>query len=212
VESFDISRLRQGEKIAAGSAVLLLITLFAFKWFGLKGAGANLAGSFGINTSLTGWQSITLLRWLILIAIIIALGTAFITATQRTTALPVAGSVLTAAGGILISVLVFYRVIINHPGPDNLVGTKFGAYLGLLFCIGIAVGGWRSMQDEGTSFREAGETLGAGGATVARPAPPVAPPAPAAPTPPAAAPPAAPPPPVAPPAPAARPEEPGSVS
>jgi hypothetical protein len=223
VESFDISRLRQGERIAAGSAVLLFIAMFFFKWFGIKGQLGGLINAAGFNASVNAWHGLTILRWLLLIAIIIALGTAFITATQRTTALPVAGSVMTAAAGILVSVLVLYRVVINHPGPDNIVGSKFGGYLGLLFCIGIAVGGWRSMQDEGTSFREAGETLGAGGATVARPAPPVAPPAPAAPaapTPPAAAPPAAPPPPVAPSPPAAPPpaappappEEPGPVS
>jgi hypothetical protein len=200
VESFDISRLRQGEKIAGGSAAALLIVLFVFKWFGYKGAGANFAGSLGINLSLTGWQSITLTRWLILITIIIALGTAFITATQRTVALPVAGSVMTAAGGIVITILVFYRVVISHPGSNSLIGAKFGAYLGLLFCIGIAVGGWRSMQDEGTSFREAGDQFGSTAASRAetRPAPPAAPSAPPPPAAPPVAPPAAPLPPAAP--------------
>ena len=86
---------------------------------------------------------------------------------------------MTAAAGILVTILVFYRVIISHPGSSSLVGAKFGAYLGLLFCIGIAIGGWRSMQDEGTSFREAGESLSSGTrAPSDPPAPPVAPPPP----------------------------------
>ncbi|HEX2015371.1 MAG TPA: hypothetical protein VGN69_01665 [Solirubrobacteraceae bacterium] len=195
---FDFNRLRLGERIAAASGLALFIFMFFFKWFGLKGRLGDLAAAGGYNSGFNAWHGLTIVRWFLLLAVIIAIGSAVLTATQRTVALPVAGSVLTAAIGILVSILVFIRVIVNHPFPHDLVGTKAGAYLGLLSCIGIAVGGWLAMRDEGATFSQAGaqldRSLGNAGRGQSRPAPPAHAPeesdlsTPAAPTPPPASP------------------------
>ena len=60
---FDASRLRRGERLAGASAVLLAIFLVGGKWY--DGAGRT-------GGSLTGWQALTDLRWLLLVTIVAA--------------------------------------------------------------------------------------------------------------------------------------------
>ena len=76
---FDASRLRRGEWLAGASAVLLAIFLVGGKWYG----GAGRTGG-----SLTGWQALTDLRWLLLVTIVAAVGLVFTQATRRAPALP----------------------------------------------------------------------------------------------------------------------------
>lgn len=201
----DINRLRTGERILAVAAIALFIDMFFLKWYGIKGLSGNvqsLLNAAGVSTSVNAWHGLSILRWLMLITIALALYTAFVTAADRRPALPVAASVITTAVGLLLAVLVLYRTIINQPGPNDLVSVKFGAYLGLVICLALAYGGWRAMQDEGTTFGDARDQLdsaigdmGRGESRAAPPPaapPPAAPPAPAAPASPQSPPPAAP--------------------
>ena len=93
-------------------------------------------------------------------------------ASGRSVALPVAASVVVTVLGIIVALLVLYRII-NQPGPNDVVDVKFGAYLGFLVCLGIAVGGFLAMAEEGA-------TLGGGGGTAAAAPPPQPAPPPAA--------------------------------
>lgn len=196
--TFEASRLRPGEIVAAVGAILLFIFMFFFKWYGvgLPSGGEQVLRAMGFDTgglSWNGWHGHTVLRWLMLLTILAALALAFLTATQRTVALPVTTAVIVTALAGLLTVLLAYRVIVNHPGPDSLVGTKAGAWLGLLSSAVIVYGGYLSMRDEGTSFadardqaREAGRQARAAFESAAPPsggeagssAPPPAPPAP----------------------------------
>ncbi len=105
---------------------------------------------------------------------------------------PVAISAITAGLGILCVLLIIFRIIdppdfgtgdaldeaealgIDTEGVD--IGRKIGVWLGLIASAGIAFGGWRAMQEEGTSF--AGEAdraqnrPPAGGGTPPPPPPP----------------------------------------
>lgn len=155
--TFETSRLRPGEIVAAVGAVLLFIFMFFFKWYGVGGAVGDLARSFGVDVSVNGWNGHTVLRWLMLLTILAALALAFLTATQRTVALPVTMAVVVTALSALLTLLLAYRVVINHPGPDSVVGTKPGAWLGLLSSAAIVYGGYLSMREEGTSFADARE-------------------------------------------------------
>lgn len=158
--TFEASRLRPGEIVAAVGAVLLFIFMFFFKWYGvsvpdgvgqtLKALGVDLGG-----VAVNGWHGHSVLRWLMLLTIVAALGLAFLTATQRTVALPVTTAVIVTALAGLLTLLLAYRVIVNHPGPDSVVGTKPGAWLGLLSSAAILYGGYLSMREEGTSFADA---------------------------------------------------------
>lgn len=166
--TFDTTRLRKGEIVAAVGAILLFVFLFFFKWYGVGlPDGANqVAKALGIDlgsASVNGWHGHTVLRWLMLLTIILALGLAFLTATQRTAALPVTGAVLLTAVAGLTTLLIAYRVIINEPGPNDVIDVKIGAWLGLLSLGVITYGGYLAMRDEGTSFADAREQARAAG-------------------------------------------------
>lgn len=135
---FDPSRLRRGELLAAASAVLLTIFLVGGKWYG------------GTGGSLTGWQALTDLRWLLIVTIIAALGLAFTQVTRRGPAIPVTMSMIVMLLGIVSVIALIIRVLIDPPAHE-----QAGAYLGLLFTIGIAWGGYLSLRQEGVSARDA---------------------------------------------------------
>ncbi len=61
--------------------------------------------------------------------------------------------ITTVLGG-LATLFVAYRIL-NQPGQNDVVQVKIGAWLGLLFCAGITVGGYLAMRDEGTTFDQA---------------------------------------------------------
>jgi hypothetical protein len=152
---FHPSRLRRGEVIAGASAVLLLGFLVFFRWYGLGGMLAPTAAIVGRPTSFTGWDSLTNLRWLLLVTILAALALTLLQATQRAPALPASMSVIVTVLGLLTVLALIYRVVINVPGADDLLGQKPGAWLGLASAIGILYGGYASMRQEGISPRDA---------------------------------------------------------
>jgi uncharacterized membrane protein AbrB (regulator of aidB expression) len=137
---FDPSRLRRGEMLAGASAVLLAIFMVGGKWYGTG------TGSSG---SRTGWQALTDLRWLLLVTIIAAVGLVFVQATRRPPAIPVTLSLVVMLLGIVTVVALIYRVLINPP-PHQ----QTAAYLGLLWALGIAFGGYFSLRQEGVSRRD----------------------------------------------------------
>jgi hypothetical protein len=137
---FDPSRLRRGELLAGASAVLLAIFLAGGKWYG--------AGS-GNGGSQTGWQALTDLRWLLLITIVAAVALVIFQATRRAPAIPVTMSLIVMLLGIVTVLALIYRVLIDPP-PHQ----EAGAYLGLLSAIGIMVGGYLSLRQEGVAARD----------------------------------------------------------
>jgi hypothetical protein len=63
--------------------------------------------------------------------------------------------------------LILYRIISppdagSAPGVSVDVSPAIGIFLGLLAAIGIAYGGYRAMQEEGSSFGDVGDRLGGG--------------------------------------------------
>lgn len=128
----DLSRLRLGELIGGAAAVGLLVTLFA----GWNRDAAGVAHS--------GWGT---LGWLMLLLVLVAVGLALAlvvtTAGRRPAAIPIGAAVLTAAVGIVVTLVLAVRVLL----VDDLLGA---AYLGLAFMLLIPVGGWIAMADERT--------------------------------------------------------------
>lgn len=148
----EISRLRPGEIIAAASAVLLLVFMFALPWYGVRSARSP---SIGVTTNLSGWQGLTHTRWLLVVTIIAALALAYFQTTRPAPAIPVSLSLIVTVLALLTSLVLVYRVLINVPGSDQLVDAKAGAYLGLLSAFGILCGGFASMRQEGISPSDA---------------------------------------------------------
>jgi len=159
--------------IAAVSAVVLLLVMFIFNWFGINlpeddlGLGA-VAGETGANA----WQAFGFIDIILFITAIVAIGLAIMAANAQSANLPVAGSALVAGLGILSVLLILFRII-SPPGSGDIpegfdisIGREIGVFLGLIAAAGIAYGGYKGMQEEGTSFSAQGDRLqnrGSGG-------------------------------------------------
>lgn len=139
----DVNKLGPGQRIAAGAAVLLLIDLW-LDWYG--------EGAFGLNA----WQSFGWTDLLMLVTIVVALAMA--AQAMGMVSLPRRMAEILLPLAAAVTVIVLYRLI-NEPGPNEVVGVRYGAYLGLVLMAAITWGALRA-QDE----RE----------TVAAPAAPVA--------------------------------------
>lgn len=142
---FDPDRLRRGEWLAGAGAVLLLVVLFLTNWYSVE--GELLGGSF--TASADGWQAHTILRWFMLLTIVAGLALFVTCATQETPAIPAAIAPVLAALGLLTTLLVAYRVLINEPGPNEFISVDLGAWLGLLALLLTTAGAYLSMRDEG---------------------------------------------------------------
>jgi hypothetical protein len=222
----DLNRLRLEERIAGGAALLLFIDLF-LNWYGSSVANSEInsakaaAAAAGINipnapsADISGWSVFSYTDLWILLLVIVTIGALALRATANEAKSPIPLSGVAAVLSVWVAILVVYRVIINKPGPGGVgISADFGAYLGIVFAIVLAVQWVRLAMSEGSlddlmsraSTMTAGVTSGGGGgASRAAAAPPPPPAAPAAPV---AAPPAAPPPAAAPPPPAAAPPPP----
>lgn len=149
----DVNRLSQGEKIAAGSAVILFIVMF-FSWFGAGGQIEALGASVGVDTSLNAWQSFDFIDLLLLVTAVVAVGAAAAKASDNRIDFPL--STMVTVLGALSTLLVLYRII----DPPGSLDRKLGVFLGLIFAAALTYGGWLAMQDEGTSFQDAADRLG----------------------------------------------------
>jgi hypothetical protein len=167
-----VSRLRAGEWTAAVGAAALVATLF-LPWFevDLPGAVGNLVNAaLAEQGETSGWS---MLGWLVIVFALVAIGCGawlvIANATARPVAQLVAASVLTATAGTVAFVVVALRVLVFQPGPNDLVGLRYGAWLGLLAALALAVGGWWATKDDRTDAPESAYTP-----PEPRPAPPAA--------------------------------------
>ena len=145
----DLTKLRPGEVLAGVAGVALLVVMF-LPWYGVAGLsepfGGALARQAGIPTTVNAWRAFDVIDVLMFLTVVAAVGSAVVAATQQSVALPVAASVVVTALGVLVTGLVLYRLV-NEPGSDALIEVRFGAYLGLVLCALIALGGLMSMQE-----------------------------------------------------------------
>jgi hypothetical protein len=144
----DLSRLRTGEKIAGAAGIALILIMFIFDWYGLKGA-SDLGGE-------NAWEAYSFIDIILFLAALSGIALAFVSGSQTRVNMPVALSALTAGLGILGTILVLFRII-DTPSFDFLghsidTSVKVGVFLGLISVAGVAYGGWRAMQEEGTTF------------------------------------------------------------
>jgi hypothetical protein len=151
----DMNRLSQGEKIAAGSAIILFVDMF-FSWFGLPNELANAAEAAGFDTTSTAWQSFDFIDLVLFVTIVVAVGAAIAKASAARIEFPLSTAVTLLAA--ISTILVLYRII-EPPGDEV---RKLGVWLGLIFAAALTYGGWLAMQEEGTSFRDASDRLGGG--------------------------------------------------
>ena len=166
-----MSRLRAGEWTAAVGGAGLLVTLF-LPWFGVElpqqtvqqkqfggGGVLNLLNTYAVDGWGSGWDA---LGWLVIAIALAGIGCAAWLAIANATARPVAqivaASVLTATAGTLAFVALALRALVFQPGPNDIVVLRYGAWLGLLAALVLAVGGWWAIKDERTDAPESAYT------------------------------------------------------
>jgi hypothetical protein len=137
------------------SALVLLASIFVLDWYGLNGTLAPTAERLGLPVSVNAWQGLTTVRWLLLLTVGCALALVYFQASRRAPALPVTLSVILTVLAVITTLVLIYRVLINPPGPGDVVSTRAGAYVGLLSALALLYGAWRSLRQEGIADRDA---------------------------------------------------------
>jgi hypothetical protein len=140
-------RVGLGELVSCVSALALLICIFAMAWFGRVGPSAAISG-IGRASSVDGWTALTDARWLMMITILLCLGSLALHIGQSAHGSKSDSGLLTLLVSLPTAVLVSVRVLVALPSPESIVDVKLGGYLGLLLCVGVALGGWRTLQEE----------------------------------------------------------------
>ncbi len=150
----DMDRLSTGEKIAGGSAVLLFIFMF-FDWFNAEVSGGN--GLFTASVGGNAWEAFSWIDLLMLLTVVVTVAVAVIRLSDAIVEPPFSVNAAVAILGGLSVLCILFRII-DPPGGGDIAGVSVdisptvGVFLGLIAAVGITYGGYRAMQEEGTSF------------------------------------------------------------
>ena len=183
----DVDRLSTGEKIAGASALLLFIFMF-FDWFTVDIDGEGL---FSVSAGGNAWDVFSWIDLFLMLTILVVVAVVVIRLTDALIEPPVSLNAIAAVLGGISVLLILYRIIDPPLDTGGLTGVDIspalGVFLGLIAAVGIAYGGYRAMQEEGTTFGDIGDQFsnrggpgaGAGGPTqppASTPPPPPPPP------------------------------------
>ena len=172
----DVDKLNTGEKIAGVSAVLLFIFMF-FDWFGVEISGSAGFGGTVPGAGGSAWDALDFIPIVLVVAIVVALINVFLRFSDSEYEPPVSMNVAVTVLGGLSVLLVLFRIIdppsFGSFGGVSVDGTlEFGIFLGLISAAGIAYGGYRGMQEEGTTFSGTADKLSSSGGGPSDPPPP----------------------------------------
>jgi hypothetical protein len=153
----DVDRLSLGEKIAGGSAILLFIFMF-FDWFTVDIEGGE--GLFSVSVGGNAWEAFSTIDLFLMLTILVTAAVVVIRLSDALVDPPFSINAAVAILGAISVLLILYRII-DPPGGSDVpgvdIGPALGAFLGLLAAAGITYGGYRAMQEEGTSFGDLGD-------------------------------------------------------
>jgi hypothetical protein len=161
-----VPRLRAGEAIALVAAILLFVLMF-FDWYGAKAttSAETLGGIVASNGGGSAWDTLEVIPLFLMLAIVVAIGTAILRLAGSEWKPAIPPSVATCVLGLLAAVLILVRII-SPPGPLGALSElayestlKLPVFLALAAALGIAYGGWRAMGEDGTSFAAVGRKL-----------------------------------------------------
>lgn len=145
----------RGELFSAGGAVALLVLMFALKWYGVAGLPSPTTTRPATQSAINAWDALSVVRWLMLATIALAIGSFVLHSTQRGHGARTNTSPIITAVGCLTAALLCYRVLIDLPDPDKILDQKLGAVLGVLSAIAIAFGGFDALREERARARQA---------------------------------------------------------
>lgn len=152
------SRLDAGEILAGVAGIVLIASMALLDWFGVDvPPGTEPVGGFD------AFRAFDVVDILLLILALAAIALPVSALMTSRTNVPIALSSLLTAAAIFSTLVLLYRIIdtpdlsgdrfaLDMPpfniGFETTVGV--GAFVGLAATIGIAVGGWLAMRDDGT--------------------------------------------------------------
>jgi hypothetical protein len=144
----EFKALNRGELIAVAGGILLGISLF-LAWYTLGNEHALLNSCKGPNTKCSGWDALTIARYVLLLAAVAPLILAYI--ILRGHALSWPRGELTAVIALVALTLTIFRGVLDRPGsPPGEIGIAYGWWIGLLAGLLILVGSvWRSQESAG---------------------------------------------------------------
>ena len=148
------ARTEPGELVSAASAVLLLASMFALAWYGTVRPPGKVTGA-GLQSSEDAWNGLSDVRWILLAASLLAVSALALHVSQAGHGTKTETGLVVGLSGGACGVLLVWRVLINLPQPEQVDDAKLGAYLGLLFAWGVALGGWRTIVFERDARRHA---------------------------------------------------------
>jgi carbon starvation protein CstA len=138
-------RVRAGDIVVGLAGVLLLASMF-LDWYSMP--PELVFGALDrIMAGVTAWEAFSFMDLLLALVALLGIALALSNVLGRGPALPVALAVITTTLALASSLLLLYRIV-NQPGPNQLVEVSAGAWVGLLACVGVFLGAWRSLGDE----------------------------------------------------------------
>lgn len=141
----DLRELNRGELIAVVGGILLGVSLF-LAWYSLGNQFTQLSSCHGPNSSCTGWQALTVLRYLLLAGAAAPLILAWIIIRGHALSWP--RGEMTAVVGVVAFVEVIFVGLIDKPGsPADQISVDFGWGLALVATLLMIAGAiWRSQE------------------------------------------------------------------
>ena len=128
----DLRKERNGDWIALAAGIVLVVALF-LPWYDAGGE------------TLTAWEELTVVDWILLVCALFGIAQWFFTAQQPTQAMPLAIAGLGAWAGVLAVVLTLIRIV---DAPADGLSLEYGAFVALTASVGLFTGAWRALGDE----------------------------------------------------------------
>jgi hypothetical protein len=140
------ARAPAGELQTALSGLVLLVSMFALKWFGADGVPRNPL-LVPPQHSLDAWSALSGVRWLMLATALATFASVAIHAGQRGHGAITNTAVPLAVLGAATSLALIWRVLIDLPVPAAVDEAKVGAVVGVLAAIGVWLGALESLRE-----------------------------------------------------------------
>lgn len=144
----DQGRLTRGELIAAVSALALLVLMFAAAWYGVDGIPGATATSSAVASAENAWHGLSVIRWLMLLTVLLALGAVAVHARQPSRVTVARIRLALLALSTLTAMAIVFRVLLILPSSDRVVDQKLGGVLGVIAALGLVYGAYEAVREQ----------------------------------------------------------------
>ena len=141
----DFTKLDRGELVATLGGLLLGVSL-VLPWYSLGNQNAVLNGCRGPDVTCSGWASLSVLRFLLLLAALAPAILAYIVVRGHALSWP--RGELTAVVALVALTQTVYRGLLDKPGsPPEEISISVGWWVAMIGGLGILTGSiWRSQE------------------------------------------------------------------